>query len=395
MVDIRSAAPGVYRQDVFPTPAPAFLTGVPAFLGYAGAGSHEPNVPQVLTLWPQFAERFPAPEGGGYLGAAVKGFFENEGLLCHVLALEDTGSPLRDLQRGLDALRRLDEVDLVCAPDVMRTGDPSVDPDVATVVAQQRAVLDHCAGRGDRFAVLDGVPRGVAEQRAQLAGDLGALYHPWVWTPGEPPAPGTAAASGTATTTVPPVCVPPCGHVAGSYSRTDRAVGVHKAPANDELDGVLDLRVNLGDREISDLYDQGVNCLRAFPGRGVRVWGARTLSHDPAWRHVTVRRVVLTLGRWVEKFMSGLVHEPNDVRLWVRIMRDLTAHLEGLHRQGALQGQTPDQAFFVKCDSETNPPEVVDAGMVVTQIGVAPLAPAEFVVVRIIHGASGVAITTT
>jgi uncharacterized protein len=381
VVDIHSAAPGVYRQDVFPTPAPAFLTGVPAFLGYAGAGSHEPGVPQLLTLWPQFAERFPPPEGGGYLGAAVRGFFENEGLLCHVLALEDTGSPRRDLQRGLDALRRLDEVDLVCAPDVMRTADPTADPDVATVVALQRAVLDHCAARGDRFAVLDGVPQGVLDQRAELAGDHGALYHPWVWTPGE--------AGG------PPVCVPPSGHVAGSYSRSDRAVGVHKAPANDELDGVLDLRVNLGDREIGDLYDQGVNCLRALPGRGVRVWGARTLSRDPAWRHVNVRRVVLTLGRWVEKFMSGLVHEPNDVRLWVRIMRDLTAHLEGLHRQGALRGQTPDQAFFVKCDSETNPPEVVDAGMVVTQIGVAPLAPAEFVVVRIIHGASGVAITTT
>jgi phage tail sheath protein FI len=189
--------------------------------------------------------------------------------------------------------------------------------------------------------------------------------------------------------------VPPCGHVAGIVSRCDAAVGVHKPPANEVVEGVLDLREDVDPRYVDELYARGVNFLQAFPGRGIRVWGARTLSTDSTWRHVNVRRVFLTLGRWLERFMAGLVDEPNDVRLWVRIMRDLTAHLEDLYRRGALMGRTPDEAFFVKCDGETNPPEVVDAGMVVTHVGVAVAAPAEVVVVRIIHGASGVSITTS
>jgi Bacteriophage tail sheath protein len=193
----------------------------------------------------------------------------------------------------------------------------------------------------------------------------------------------------------PPRYVPPCGHVAGAYSRSDRAVGVHKAPANEVVDGVLDLRANLGDQEVGALNVLGVNCLRSFPGRGIRIWGAHTLTSDPTWRHVNVRRVFLTLGRWLERFMASLVHEPNDVRLWVRIMRDLSVYLDGMYQRGALKGRSPDEAFFVKCDSETNTPEVIDAGMVVTQVGVAPVAPAEFVVVRIIHGSSGVSISTS
>jgi phage tail sheath protein FI len=183
--------------------------------------------------------------------------------------------------------------------------------------------------------------------------------------------------------------------VAGIYSRTDREVGVHKAPANAVVEGVLDLRVGLDDAQVGELYDRRVNCLRSVPGRGIRVWGARTLSDDPGWRSVNVRRVFLTLGRWLERFMADAVHEPNDVRLWVRIMRDLTAYLDGLYRRGALKGRTPEEAYFVKCDGETNPPDVVDAGMVVTQIGMAPAAPAEFIVVRVVHGTGGVALTTS
>jgi len=262
----------------------------------------------------------------------------------------------------------------------MRTPAPTVDPDRATVTAMQRDVLDHCTGRGDRFAILDAIPRDVDAQRLDLRGDHGALYHPWALVPGPVGLPRY---------------VPPSGHVAGVYSRSDRNVGVHKAPANEVLEGVLDLQADIGAPEVGRLYGTGVNCLRALPGRGIRVWGARTLSADPAWQHVNVRRVVLTLGRWLERFMAALVHEPNDVRLWVRIMRDLTAYLEGQFRRGALKGRTPDEAFFVKCDSETNPPEAIDAGTVVTHVGLAPVAPAEFVVVRIIHGASGVSITTT
>ena len=189
-----------------------------------------------------------------------------------------------------------------------------------------------------------------------------------------------------------PLYVPPCGHLAGVYARSDQRVGVHKAPANEVVKGALDLRADLGVDDVGTLYAQGVNCVRALPGRGIRAWGARTLADDLAWRPVSARRVFLTIGRWLELFMAGLAYEPNDVRLWVRVTRELTAYLDGLFDRGALNGSRPDQAFFVKCDSETNPPEVLDVGQVVTYVGLSLAAPAEFVVVRIIHGASGVSI---
>lgn len=140
MVNLREQAPGVYRQDVFPTPAPSFLTGVPVFLGYAEDG---PAEPQVLTLWTQFAADFGPVTERGYLAYAVRGFFENDGLLCYVLRLEDSGDTQADLRNGLAALRGFDDADLVCAPDIMRTETPSIDPDPAAVAVMQRAVLDH------------------------------------------------------------------------------------------------------------------------------------------------------------------------------------------------------------------------------------------------------------
>jgi uncharacterized protein len=379
-------APGVYRQDVFPPPPPILLTGVPVFLGYTHAAPELVNVPQRLTLWPQL-EALLGPPADGYLADAVRGFFENNGVLCYVVPLEDAGSPVAELQAGLAAAADLDAVDLVCAPDIMRGTSLVVAPDVDAVVALQVEVLADCRSVGGRFAILDVVLTSATEvveeqraalvQRAPLAGEDGALYYPWLWVPGRDG---------------PPLYVPPCGHLAGAYARSDQRVGVHKAPANEAIEGVLDLRVNLTEDEVGRLYAQGVNCSRARPGRGIRVWGARTLSADPAWRHVGARRVFLTVGRWVERFMAELVGEPNDVRLWVRIMRELTAYLDGLFERGALKGRSPDEAFFVKCDSETNPPEVRDAGMVVTHVGLALAAPAEFVVARIIHGASGVSV---
>lgn len=374
-------APGVYRQDIFPAPAPIFLTGTPVFLGYTPAGKPKP---EKITLWPEFEAKFGPPLANGYLAHAVRGFFENDGLMCYVLPLMDDGvtSPLKALQAGLAAVSDLDDVDLVCAPDIMRTVRQTVAPTVAKVTPMQMEVLAHCQRLGDRFAILDGMPhpdtKYVKQQRAALTGDYGALYYPWLWVP------GTGGQKRY---------VPPCGHVAGIYSRSDQRVGVHKAPANEALDGVFDLRANLNTQTVGELYRKNINCLCAFPGRGFRVWGARTLSADPAWLYVNARRIFLTVTRWIERFMADLVYEPNDIRLWVRIMRELTAYLEVLFRRGGLKGRTPEEAFFVKCDSETNPPDVIDAGTVVTEIGVALAAPAEFIVVRIIHGASGVAVT--
>jgi hypothetical protein len=180
--------------------------------------------------------------------------------------------------------------------------------------------------------------------------------------------------------------------VAGVYTRSDREVGVHKAPANAVLEGVVNLERSLSSADQERLNPEGVNCIRGFPGRGIRVWGARTLSNEPAWAYVNVRRIFLTAARWIEANLTDTVFEPNDARLWARIGRELTVYFQGLFERGALKGATAREAFYIKCDAETNPPEQRDQGRVITEIGLAPGLPNEFIVVRIIHGASGVTI---
>ena len=374
-------SPGIRRQDVVPVPVPAFGTGVPAFLGLTGAGA---SPPQELRLWPEFGQAYGAGDPDGYLAAAVQGFFGNGGARCLVVGLPPQLSPLDALDRGLKALGDTGDIDLLCLPDLLGSPLPPTKDELRAVAAVQRALLEHCADRGDRFAVLDAAPATdpavVAGQRTALLGGpaaYGAMYHPWV-------AVGSAGA-GTR-------LVPPCGHVAGAYSRGDQAVGVHKPPGGGVLEGPLDLQVGLEDDEIGTLTASGVNCLRSVPGRGIRVWGARTLSDDPAWRDISVRRVIGTIVRWMRRFMTGLAMEPNDVRLWVRILREVTGYLDGLYRVGALRGASAQEAFFVKCDAETNTPQTIDRGLVITQIGVMPAVGAEVVVVRVVQSADQVSV---
>ena len=168
---------------------------------------------------------------------------------------------------------------------------------------------------------------------------------------------------------------------------------MHKAPANEVLQGVVGLERLLSNDDQAFLNPKRVNCLRSFPGRGIRVWGARTLSGDDAWTYVNVRRLFLTAVRWVDWNMGAVVFEPNDARLWARIERDLNSYFLEVYRRGALKGRSPQEAFYVKCNAQTNPPEVRELGQVVTEVGLAPAVPYEFVVVRLIHGASGVSIS--
>ncbi|NEO60142.1 MAG: phage tail sheath family protein [Moorea sp. SIO4G2] len=385
MVTSQQLTPGVYREEIFPKPAPGLFTGVPVFLGFAETGPI--NSPQSLTLWSQFTETFGQPLADGYLAYAVRGFFENGGSLCLVVRLEDTvsitealGGPGDD-SGGLGAIASLNEIDLVCVPDLMR-GNPDQDD----LLRMQNVILEHCDLQGDRFAILDSLPpvavqvtqslERVKEQRSKLRGKNGALYYPWI-----------KAENG-------PDWMPPCGHIAGVYARSDQQFGVHKAPANETIEGIVDLKFNLTNREQDILNPLGVNCLRAFPGRGIRVWGARTLSDEANWIYVNVKRLFLTVGRWLELNLANLAFEPNELKLWVRIERELTAYFEDLLQQGALKGPTEQTAFYIKCDAETNPPEVREAGMVVTEIGLAPAIPSEFITVRIILGASGVKVAT-
>lgn len=371
--------PGVYREEIFLKPETRLPTGVPGFIGFADAGSQELvgfNKPVPLHRKEEFAARF-GSRTESYLAEVVTGFFDNGGVRCYVVRADPGGDRMVALQNAIAALAPLDDLDLVAAPDAMSLRLQDGKLDLPAIAQVQRRMLAHCAEQGNRMAILDALPErtaeGMLEQRDRLTiGQAepvnGALYYPWLRT-----------ISGR--------FVPACGHVAGIFARTDAKVGVFKAPANEEVFGVLDLEINIDNSIQDQLNPEGVNCLRAFPGRGIRVWGARTLSRDPNWRYVSVRRLFLTLRRWIDLNMAWATFEPNDFRLWVRIQRELTTYLTKLLSDGALKGATPRQAFFVKCDAETNPPELREVGQVVTEIGLAPLAPAEFIVVRIIHRA--------
>ena len=174
--------------------------------------------------------------------------------------------------------------------------------------------------------------------------------------------------------------------------------GVAQSPANLLLEGVVDLSCHFSGRDRAQFFNQGnppgINYLQAFPGRGIRAWGARTLSRDRLWQYVGVRRLFLTLGRWIERNLADVVFEPNDFRLWIRINRELTVYLDSLFQQGVLKGQVPEEAFYVKCDAETNPATVRDVGQMVAEIGLAPAVPGEFIVARLIQGETGVSLTT-
>jgi phage tail sheath protein FI len=407
--------PGVYREDIFPPPPPKLRTGVPVFVGLVsrvevdahpgefmlrqtstpgvwlvgkvGSENADSDEPDRFTLWPAFEGAFGAFQDYGYLAYAVRGFFENQGSLCYVqmVCYDDTASAEAALAESLNALKSGDAFDLVCAPDIMWPGQGQA-LDEAEVLRMQGEMLAHCDEAGDRMAILDSWPGadvpGALRQRNGLSGTNGALYYPWI---------KVSARVGAAE---PFIMVPPCGHVAGVYARSDQQRGVHKAPANEVLEGVVDLEINLTDEEQGELNPKGVNCLRACPGRGIRVWGARILSGEP-WVYVNVRRLFLTAGRWIQRNLSQKIFEPNDSRLWEQIKRELTSYFSALLRQGGLRGNTAQDAFYIKCDEETNPPEVRDAGMVVTDIGLAAARPNEFIVVRIIHNTSGVTMTIT
>jgi phage tail sheath protein FI len=190
--------------------------------------------------------------------------------------------------------------------------------------------------------------------------------------------------------------VAPSGHLAGIWARTDATRGVHKAPANEPIRGALNVTYRFTQAEQEDLNDAGVNCIRWFTREGIRVWGARTVAAGSSeWRYLNVRRLFNMIEESIALSTRWIVFEPNDRTLWKSIRRDISAFLTLLWRDGALMGATPEEAFFVQCDEETNPPEVIDAGRVETIIGIAPVKPAEFIVFRISQSAAGADVDST
>ena len=279
---------------------------------------------------------------------------------------------------GLGGLEAIDQVTMVLAPDVMAAFQAgAIDRD--GVKAIQLAMIAHCERMGDRVAIIDPLPELNAQQaydwRMNEAGydsKYAAMYYPWIQVSN--PTPGAASTT---------MLVPPSGHVAGVWARSDGERGVHKAPANEIIRGVLGVPIVLTGTEQGVLNPVGVNCIRSFPGRGIRVWGARTLSSDPSWRYLNVRRLFNYVEKSIFNGTQWVVFEPNDQDLWERVKRDIGAFLKLVWMQGALFGQSPDQAFYVKCDAENNPLASRDVGQLNVEIGIAPVKPAEFVIIKI------------
>ncbi len=271
---------------------------------------------------------------------------------------------------GIEALTRVDDVNILCIPDRQD----------ATV---QQEMITHCELMGDRFAVLDSArnapPFGlgsVIEQRASLESQRGyaALYYPWISI--SDPQSGNGDL----------LMIPPSGNVAGIYARSDTQRGVHKAPANEMINGALKLERQLTDSEHGELNIEGINVLRVFPGRArPMVWGARTTAPaaEAPWRYVNVRRLLLYIEESIEEGIRWAVFEPNDLALWEKLKRTIGEFLTRVWRDGGLFGATAEQAFYVKCDEELNPAPVRALGQVIVEIGVAPVRPAEFVIIRI------------
>jgi uncharacterized protein len=398
-------APDIYIEEI-PSgarPIEAVGTSTAAFVGVAPKADARVNEAVAISNWSQFLSQFVA-EGNTStaLSHAVFGFFQNGGARCYVVNV-GKDKPIAGNGTGLDALERVDEVAIVAAPGY-------------TDAASYEAVLSHCENLKDRVGILDG-PETVSD--IKLLTEVATAPTPRTrrprdggeteTTPASAPAPtGVKARESNYATYYWPwitvrdpllpnelVNVPPSGHMAGVWARTDATRGVHKAPANEPIRGALNVTYRLTRDEQGLLNQAGVNAIRLFAREGIRVWGARTLAGGASeWRYLSVRRLFNMIEESIEEGTRWIVFEPNDYTLWKSIRRDIRAFLTRIWRDGALMGRTPAEAFFVKCDEETNPPEVVDAGMVVTVVGIAPVKPAEFIIFRISQYAAGAEVET-
>jgi uncharacterized protein len=291
-----------------------------------------------------------------------------------------TGS--RDDRSGIQGIFEIDDISMIACPDIMRIYQSNlINED------QMHGIMDTlitlCEGSfpqaSYRMAVLDTPPDKTKPQHIrQWLNDFGrrsqyaALYYPWIKVP-HPRRKGK------------PIAIPPSGYMMGMWCRTDETRGIHKAPANDTPKGVISLAYDVNFREQELLNPLGVNCIRKFPQRGIKVWGARTLVEpdNVQWRYISVRRLVSYIERCIELGTQWAVFEPNDEDLWARVTRTISNFLERLWREGALFGSNPKEAFYVKCDRSLNTPETVMLGRLYIEVGVSPVRPAEFIIIRL------------
>ncbi|WP_319464211.1 phage tail sheath family protein [Micromonospora sp. RTP1Z1] len=401
-------SPGIYVEEV-PSgarPIGPVGTSTAAFVGVAPDRTAHVDRALAVNSWSEFLRLYADGEHleSTPLARAVFGFLDNGGTRCWVVNVGEGGQLTGTGGRrgGLQLLEAVDEISILAAPgfhdpvsheallsmaERLRTMvaicDPA--PDLDDVSALTRVATPgpgKPAGKPDGKPA-DGTPKPAADDEpdGQSAyrprqSDFGTFYFPWIRV--RDPLSGDL------------VLTPPSGHVAGIWARTDALRGVHKAPANEPVRGAVDLGYLVTRPEHDVLNPKGVNVIRYFAGEGIRLWGARTLAAEASeWRYLNVRRLSIAIEQAIANGTRWMVFEPNDYSLWRSIRRDVGAFLTRVWRDGALLGRTPEEAFFVKCDEETNPADVRDAGMVVAHIGIAVVKPAEFVVFKLSQWAGG------
>jgi hypothetical protein len=333
------------------------------------------------------------------------------------LAKVDTADFIGGLDdfRGLRILEEIDEVSIVCAPDAVTAqpniksvpppakrnrcdpppkqplpdpvdDDPTAIPpafDDGPVLKIYRAMIEHCERLRDRVAIFDSPyskrkTSDLVNWRLLLKTRFAALYYPWLKVPDSIDPNGLTRA------------VPPCGHVAGVYAQIDHKFGVHRPPANVALEFVTDVAEEVSALVQEELNPYDVNAIRSFNGRGIRIWGARSLADpsDSDWRFIHARRLMSMIEESVYKSMQWTVFEPNDFSLRRTLVHSLSVFLEAIWRQGGLKGAVPAEGFYVKCDETNNPPRVIDAGQLICEVGIAIAAPMEFIVFEIRQAAA-------
>lgn len=374
-----AATPGVFVVEAPARPPPPIEpieTATAAFVGVTARGPFKPRRVRSLV---EFERAFGPvqPLAHSFLGRAVQAFFANGGTSAWIARVAATrgrftasaflGTGAR-VPRGLAAVEAIDGMLQLAVPDLSHPRMAAEDRPVlrAAMVAQATA-------QRTRFVLLDspqGDRRLGTDDAALKAIDsrYAAIYGPWI---------KVAAADGATG------LLPPSGHVAGIIARVDGTRGVHKGPAGESIADALGLEFELSSVEQDALNPNGFNALRRFVGRGLQVWGARTRSADPEWRYVPVRRLAMSVELALTRGLDWVVFEPNDEPLWVRVQGVVQDFLTTLWLQGALLGQRPEEAFFVRCDRSTMTQADIDRGRLVCEIGIAPLMPAEFVIIRI------------
>ncbi len=387
-------SPGVYVEEIEIGAKPIEGVGT-STAGFVGITEKVEDVSineaVFISSWGEYIKKFGRyTENACYLAPAVYGFFLNGGQRCYVVSVgtDADGSAADDVddssyigtdgdpgsRTGLQVFKEIDKISLVSIPGIL---SPLV----------QDALISHCTNMEDRFCILDSIRSAdvtVVQTKNGLTSDkgFGAIYYPWIKVGVEqevanPNVPGEMKIQ------LNQLFMPPSGYMAGIFARSDNERGVHKAPANEKVRGVIELEFPIGKGEQDILNPDGVNCIRSFPGRGIRVWGARTISSDPLWKYINVRRLFLYLEESIDEATQWVVFEPNSEILWARVIQTISNFLKGVWKSGALMGLTPEEAFFVKCDRTTMTQDDIDNGRLIVMIGVAPVKPAEFVIFRI------------